>query len=108
MKEANVSLVAFYGDKPIELVNLITRLQTHLANHSLLGKKFTPYQIEQVHGTIIGCEGYKTDLGIITRWFKERRQITKYINISGFTRPSSTDRFTFNYSLWWIQQPDRL
>ena len=81
MKEANISLVAFYGDKPTELINLIARLQTHLANHSLLSNKFIPYQLEQVHGTIIGCEGYKTDSDIVSRWFKERRQEKKYINI---------------------------
>ena len=83
MTKANVSLVAFYGDKPVELVNLISTLQTHLANHSLLGDKFIPYRLEQIHGTIIGCEGYKTDSGIASRWFKERRQATKYINIPG-------------------------
>ena len=83
MTKANVSLVAFYGDKPVGLVNLISKLQTHLTNHSLLGDKFIPYQLEQVHGTIIGCEGYKTDLGIVSRWFKERRQVNKHIDLSG-------------------------
>ncbi|MEL6930838.1 MAG: hypothetical protein AAFO95_19725 [Cyanobacteria bacterium J06600_6] len=83
MKEINLSLVAFYGDKPTELFDLITKLQTHLANHSLLVNKFIPYQIEQVHGTIIGCEGWKTDSGIVDRWFKDRRKETKYINLSG-------------------------
>jgi len=83
MKEANVSLVAFYGDKPIELVDSIARLQTYLTNHQLLQNKFIPYQLEQVHGTIIGCEGSKIDLGIASQWFEQKRQKTKYINFSG-------------------------
>ncbi|MEL6787764.1 MAG: hypothetical protein AAFO76_10200, partial [Cyanobacteria bacterium J06607_15] len=32
----NVSLVAFYGDKPHEMQDLIAKLQTQLANHQLL------------------------------------------------------------------------
>lgn len=76
----NVSLVAFYGDKPLGLRSLIERLHIYLATHQLLQDKFIPYQIEQVHGTIIGCEGLKTQQGIISKWYKERRQETKYID----------------------------
>ena len=83
MKEVNVSLIAFYGDKPIELINLISRLQGYLTDHPFIENKFVPYQIEQVHGTIIGCEGFKTASGIVDRWFKERRQETKYIDLTG-------------------------
>ena len=85
MKEVNVSLVAFYGDKPTELVNLINRLQTCLTNHSCLQDKFVPYQIEQVHGTVIGCEAWKTDSGIVDRWFKVRRNETQYIDLPGLS-----------------------
>ena len=76
----NVSLVAFYGDKPIELCKLITNLQTRLANHRLLKNRFVPYQMAQVHGTIVGCEGFKTSQGVVSQWFKERRQEIRYIN----------------------------
>ena len=79
---SNVSLVAFYANKPVELCNLIIRLQKHLANHRLLQEKFVPYQIAQVHGTIVGCEGAKNSKGIISRWFKERRE-EKYVDFLG-------------------------
>ncbi|PSB12214.1 hypothetical protein C7B62_02955 [Pleurocapsa sp. CCALA 161] len=79
----NISLIAFYGDKPAPLASLIQKLQTYLANHQLLQDKFIPYQLNQVHGTIIGCEGWKTDLGVVNQWFKEKRQETKYIDFAG-------------------------
>jgi hypothetical protein len=79
----NVSLVAFYGDKPLQLIALIRQLQTYLANHELIGKYFIPYQLEQVHGTIIGCEGLKTKLGIINKWFYERQGKTLAIDLAG-------------------------
>jgi hypothetical protein len=79
----NVSLVAFYGDKPPKLNALIKQLQTYLANHELIGEQFIPYQLEQVHGTIIGCEGIKTRLGVINKWFYERRAETISINFAG-------------------------
>ena len=83
MNKANVSLVAFYGDKPIELVNSIARLQEYLTNHQLLQGKFVPYQLEQVHGTIIGCEGLRTDSGIVNQWFKQKRESINYLDFSG-------------------------
>lgn len=79
----NVSLVAFYGNKPVELASLIQKLQTHLANHQLLQDKFVPYQLAQVHGTIMGCEGWRTNVGVVNQWFKEKRQETKYIDFAG-------------------------
>ena len=79
----NLSLVAFYGHKPIELINLIQKLQEHLTNHPLVQHQFIPYQLEQVHGTIIGCEGFPTESGIISKWFHELRQETRYIDLPG-------------------------
>ena len=77
----NVSLIAFYGNKPPQLTSLIKELQAYLANHQLTREKFFPYQLEQIHGTIIGCEGLKTESGVINKWFYERRQEIKYINL---------------------------
>ncbi|BAZ46578.1 hypothetical protein NIES4102_36140 [Chondrocystis sp. NIES-4102] len=79
----NVSLVAFYGDKSAVLKQLIKQIQTYLINHQLLSKQFIPYQIEQVHGTIIGCEGIKTELGIMSKWFYQSRGETKMIDCEG-------------------------
>ena len=78
--KTNVSLVAFYGDKPPQLASLIRQLQTWLAKHELTKGKFVPYQLEQVHGTIIGCEGKKNKLGVVHQWFDECRQKSKYID----------------------------
>ncbi|MEL6910425.1 MAG: hypothetical protein AAFO85_09500 [Cyanobacteria bacterium J06598_4] len=79
----NVSLVAFYGDKPHEMQDLIAKLQTQLANHQLLQNKFVPYQMAQVHGTIIGCEGLRANESVISQWFKASRQEVRAINFSG-------------------------
>ncbi|MEM9506866.1 MAG: hypothetical protein AAGA16_04165 [Cyanobacteria bacterium P01_E01_bin.35] len=79
----NLSLVAFYGHKPQPLINLIQKLQESIANHSLVQKKFIPYQLEQVHATIIGCEGVAAESGIISHWFHHKRQEDRYINFAG-------------------------
>lgn len=79
----NVSLVAFYGDKPFQLQSVIKQLQNYLANHKLIRNRFSPYKIEQVHGTIIGCEGTKTNSGIVNQWFDELRQENRYMNCRG-------------------------
>jgi hypothetical protein len=52
-----VTLAAYYGDKPAELAQLIADLQAMLA--SALRSAFQPYQVGQVHGTLIGLEGYR-------------------------------------------------
>jgi hypothetical protein len=79
----NVTLVAFYGEKPALLIDLIQQLQASLNNHELIQDKFIPYQLKQVHGTIIGCEGTKTELGVVNQWFGDRRQETRYIDFPG-------------------------
>ena len=79
----NVSLVAFYGHKPTSLIDLIQKLQKYLANHSLIQDNFIPYRLEQVHGTIIGCEAISTELGVVSHWFRTRRQEDRYIDFSG-------------------------
>ena len=78
----NVSLVAFYGDKPVKLAALIQKLQSYLADSSL-GEHFVPHKLSQVHGTIIGCEGLSTKLGIINQWYSDRRQEIRYMDLSG-------------------------
>lgn len=80
----NVSLIAFYGNKPQQLTTLIQNLQNYLSNHQLIQDRFIPYQLTQVHGTIIGCEGLATESGVINKWFRDYRQQTRYIDFSGF------------------------
>ena len=80
---ANVSLVAFYGDKPPQLAALIQKLQNHLAQSVSIRYGFTPYKMEQVHGTIIGCEGFKTETGVVNTWFHQRIQADACIDLPG-------------------------
>jgi len=69
--ESNVqlTLVTHYGKKSESLSNLIVMLQDKLSG--TLGFAFKPYDIEQVHGTIIGLEGVNSDEGVINQWFLE-------------------------------------
>jgi hypothetical protein len=80
----NVSLVAFYQRKPSQLTNLIQKLLIYLTKSKIIKAKFISYQLEQIHATIIGCEGLTTPLGIINKWFYEYRQETRYLNLSGW------------------------
>ena len=50
-----VSLVSMYGSKPLLMENLIKLLWERIKSSSLK-KIFKPYQIYQIHGTIIGME----------------------------------------------------
>ncbi|MFO1146624.1 MAG: hypothetical protein U1E33_08830 [Rhodospirillales bacterium] len=46
--------MALYGDKPLPLRGLLTTLQAEVAD--VLGSRFTPYHLDQIHGTIVGLE----------------------------------------------------
>ncbi len=54
-----VTLVAHYGRKPAGLAAFLRYLQNNLATS--LGRAFQPYDIEQVHATIVGLEGCRAD-----------------------------------------------
>ncbi len=82
----NVSLVAFYGTKPLDFIKLILNLQEYLQTSDLVAGGFIGYQLEQVHGTIIGCEGLKTEQGIVSKWFYEGRNETRYIDLANFIK----------------------
>ena len=79
----NVSAIAFYGEKPPQLKTLIETLQAYLSNCESVQSRFIPYQLAQVHGTIIGCEGLATDAGIVNKWFWELRNEIRYIDLTG-------------------------
>jgi hypothetical protein len=76
-----VSLVAYYGNKPLKLQQLITELQQLLKDS--FATNFIPYDLKQVHATIIGCEGVKTKSGIINKWFYALRNEIRYIDCAG-------------------------
>lgn len=60
-----VTLVAHYGDKPATLSALVGHLQGKL--HALLGPAFRAYELEQVHGTVIGLEGCRVGLRVMNQ-----------------------------------------
>ena len=88
-----VSLVAYYNNKPLELQQLITELQQLLKE---IATNFIPYDIKQVHATIIGCEGIKTKSGIINKWFYDLRNEIKYIDYVGLLNYFLNNSFSLN------------
>jgi hypothetical protein len=78
----NVSLVAFYGNKSPEFRRLIQKLQQQLSN--LLPGVFECYPLESIHATLLGCEGVKTERGILSQWFLERREESRIVDFHGF------------------------
>ena len=85
-----LTLVTHYGKKSSSLTSLITMLQNKLS--SSLGAAFIPYEMEQVHGTIIGLEGILTDSGIINEWFKKNLKREENIDIDGLLKYIQSDR----------------
>ena len=78
---SKVTLVVFYGSSATsKLIELTTEIQEYLASLKILQAKFIPYKIEQIHGTIVGCEGLRTKEGIVNKWFYVYRNKIKYIN----------------------------
>ncbi|NET52120.1 MAG: hypothetical protein F6K09_26535 [Merismopedia sp. SIO2A8] len=49
-----VTLISLYGEKSLELVNLIRHCQKMIAG--ITGIEFIPYELPQVHATILGLE----------------------------------------------------
>ena len=93
---SNVSLVCLYGEKNYLLNELINTIQNYLTKLP----EFTAYQIEQVHGTILGCEGFKSTEGIISKWFELRRKEIRYLDCGGWLEYLQNDSFVpFNVYL---------
>ena len=67
--EMDLTLVAYYGNKPPLIAELISDAISELG--SLLGNGFVPYDMQQVHGTIIGLEGCRTGQYIINTNYAE-------------------------------------
>lgn len=65
------ALVSYYDEKPPLLRELIRYSQDKLA--SLLLSSFRPYEMAQVHGTIVGLEGYRLGDGIVNAHYRSLR-----------------------------------
>jgi hypothetical protein len=80
-----VTLVAQYGPKPPGLAAFLRRLQNNLS--ASIGRAFQPYDIEQVHATVVGLEGCRAD-GTI-----RGRRNGRAINLSGIVEFFRGDAF---------------
>jgi hypothetical protein len=76
----DVTLVAYYGDKPPLISGLLQGLIGELS--SLLGSGFCPYSLQQVHGTIIGMEGRRADKCIINTNYAELRNELRSLELN--------------------------
>lgn len=78
----NLSTIAFYGSKPTELVASIEELQQSILQ--IVGDRFAPYRLEQIHGTLLGLEGRSDGKGIVNKWFWQYRDEFRYIDFVNF------------------------
>jgi hypothetical protein len=75
-----LTLVACYGDKSPELNSLVQRMQEKLS--SLLSSSFYAYDVEQVHATIIGLEGFRRGGEILNQKYWELRGKERPMDLS--------------------------
>ncbi|MBW4521912.1 MAG: hypothetical protein KME16_19690 [Scytolyngbya sp. HA4215-MV1] len=93
-----VTLVSFYGEKPDPFVNLIRDCQDKLLES--LKSAFLPYHLDQVHGTIVGLEGWRVAEKIQNQNFLSLRGETRLVDPSGLlTFLRSSDYPTFNIDI---------
>ncbi len=67
-----VTLVAHYRQKPADLSELIAECQRKIAD--ILGKSFRPYNILQIHATIVGLERFVGSARFNSNLVKYRKQ----------------------------------
>jgi hypothetical protein len=77
----NGSLVAFYGKtpKPHALSDLIGQIQDLLAGERRLD--FVPYELEQIHATVVGLEGSRVGQWIISSNWVEQRGVVRLLDL---------------------------
>jgi len=73
------TLVAFYGSKPPRFSGLIRSCQDELAR--LLLASFHPYDIDQVHGTLIGLEGVRQGETTLNSNFNALRSEMRHMDL---------------------------
>jgi len=93
-----VTLVAYYEKKPPAIAALIRSLQEELCRE--LGRSFAPYEIEQVHATIIGLEAFRQGSDILNQNFYELRGERRAINLAAVVDfVDSTELLPFNVQI---------
>ncbi len=84
MLQVNVSLVAHYGPKRGAFLHLVEDMQAVLT--ASLGSRFEPYELGQVHGTIIGLEGEYRDGEVIGANFRALRGERRLLEVDKLIR----------------------
>jgi len=93
-----VTLVAYYGAKPPAIEALLHSLQTELVHR--LGSTFEPYEVKQVHATIIGLEALREEAETLNLNFRELRGERRPFNLTdilGFI--DTTQRLPFDVQI---------
>ncbi|WP_319576741.1 hypothetical protein [uncultured Desulfobacter sp.] len=85
-----LTLVSHYGKKPDSIVNMILLLQDKISRS--LGSSFRPYELEQVHGTIIGLKCIFRNKKLINEYFKLYLNKEEKVNIEGFLNFVQSDK----------------
>ena len=80
----DLTLVAYYENKSREFGNLVIELQRRLA--SLLGACFTPYELQQVHSTIIGLEGRRDGNRILNTNYLKLQNERRYMDLESLKK----------------------
>lgn len=93
-----LTIVTHYGKKSTALTNMILMLQNKLAKS--LGAAFIPYEMEQVHGTIIGLEGILTDKGIVNEWNLKSNENIDIDGLLGFVRSDRLGEISVQIGGW--------
>ena len=76
------TLVAFYGKKPKKIADFLNNLKKNLLNK--LTDSFMPYDLQQIHATIVGIEGVLYKNMIINKNYQKLRHKYLSMNLAGF------------------------
>jgi hypothetical protein len=76
----DVTLVAYYGDKPPLLASLIQDTINELSD--CLGNGFCPYPLSQVHSTVIGLDGRRMGKRLINTNYAELRNEVRPMDLN--------------------------
>jgi hypothetical protein len=86
-----VTLVSFHGDKPSQFATLIRNCQNKLLEW--LKSAFLPYHLDQVHGTIVGLEGWRFAEKIQNKNFLDLRNETRLVDPAALLEFVRSDKF---------------
>ena len=81
MSDVNLSLVAYYGEKPAQLAALISAAQAELEEQ--LRQAFCGYAMQQVHATLISLEAHREGGELINRNYRELRGERRAMDLAG-------------------------